>query len=150
MQTLKDFRQARGWTLKEGASRLAMSVARLARLEAGKEEMTPSDFKAVSEAFEISIEDLNSQLQSTTMNEAVAVPEGEVLQIRRIGNSLGLILPKDLLAKLDLSEGDLLHVVRQPDRGVQLTPYDPKHAKAMDLARKAFKTYANTFKALAK
>jgi putative addiction module antidote len=76
--------------------------------------------------------------------------EGTALQIRKIGNSVGLILPKELLARLRLKEGDLLHVIEQPERGLKLTPYDPKHAKAMEIARRAFRTYADTFKALAK
>ena len=77
-------------------------------------------------------------------------PEGVVLQVRRIGNSIGLILPKDLLARLKLQEGDKLHVVEQTERGLKLSPYDPKHAKAMEIARRAFREYADTFKALAK
>jgi putative addiction module antidote len=76
--------------------------------------------------------------------------EGAVLQIRKIGNSVGLILPKDLLARLKLTEGDKLYVVEQTDRGLKLSPYDPKHAKAMEIARRAFRTYSDTFKALAK
>lgn len=76
--------------------------------------------------------------------------EGYVLQIRRIGNSTGLILPKELLARLKLAEGDKLHVVEQTERGIKLSPYDPKHAKAMQLARRSFRKYADTYKALAK
>ncbi|MBM3607700.1 MAG: AbrB family transcriptional regulator [Alphaproteobacteria bacterium] len=73
-----------------------------------------------------------------------------VLQIRKIGNSTGIILPKELLARLGLKERDKLHFVEQPERGIQLTPYDPLHEKALNAARKAFKTYANTYKTLAK
>lgn len=76
--------------------------------------------------------------------------ETAVLQIRKIGNSLGLILSKELLARLRLKEGDQLHVIEQPERGIKLTPYDPKHAKAMELARRSFRKYADTYKALAK
>jgi putative addiction module antidote len=76
--------------------------------------------------------------------------EGYVLQIKKIGNSTGLILPKELLARLKLSEGDKLHVVEQTERGFKLTPYDPKHAKAMEIARRSFRKYADTYKALAK
>ena len=76
--------------------------------------------------------------------------DGVVLQVRKIGNSIGLILPKELLARLKLQEGDKLHVVEQTERGLKLSPYDPKHAKAMDIARRAFREYADTFKALAK
>ena len=76
--------------------------------------------------------------------------EGAVLQVRKIGNSLGLILSKELLARLKLKEGDKLHVVEQTDRGVKLTPYDPKHAEAMEIARRSFRKYADSYKALAK
>ena len=76
--------------------------------------------------------------------------EGAALQIRKIGNSVGLILPKELLARLKLKEGDTLHIVEQTERGLKLSPYDPKHAKAMEIARRAFRNYADTFKALAK
>jgi len=75
--------------------------------------------------------------------------EGAVLQVRKIGNSLGLILPKELLARLRLKEGDKLHVVEQTERGLRLSPYDPKHARAMEIARRSFRTYADTYKALA-
>ncbi len=86
------------------------------------------------------------------MNEAPRKEdlEGTVLHIKKIGNSVGLILPKDLLARLRLKEGDALHVVEQTERGLKLSPYDPKHAQAMEIARRAFRNYADTFKALAK
>jgi putative addiction module antidote len=76
--------------------------------------------------------------------------EGFLLQIKKIGNSLGLILPRELLARLKLKEGDKLHVIEQTERGIKLSPYDPKHAKAMDIARRSFRKYADTYKALAK
>ena len=76
--------------------------------------------------------------------------EGAVLQIKKIGNSVGLILPKELLARLRLKEGDALYVVEQTERGLKLSPYDPKHAEAMDIARRSFRKYAETYKALAK
>jgi putative addiction module antidote len=86
------------------------------------------------------------------MNDRTSAPEpeGYVLQVRKIGNSTGLILPKELLARLKLSEGDKLHVVEQTERGLKLTPYDPKHAKAMEIARRSFRKYADTYRALAK
>ncbi len=76
--------------------------------------------------------------------------EGFLLQIKKIGNSLGLILPKELLARLKLKEGDKFHIVEQTERGIKLSPYDPKHAKAMEIARRSFRKYADTYKALAK
>ena len=76
--------------------------------------------------------------------------EGSLLQIKKVGNSLGLILPKELLARLRLKEGDKLYVVEQTERGIKLSPYDPKHAKAMEIARRSFRKYADTYNALAK
>ena len=86
------------------------------------------------------------------MNKPVQKPEIEsnALQIRKIGNSVGLILPKELLARLHLKEGDKLHIVEQPDRGLKLTPYDPKHAETMRIARDVMDEYQDTFRALAK
>jgi putative addiction module antidote len=76
--------------------------------------------------------------------------EGEFIQIKKIGNSLGLILSKDILSRLRLKEGDKLHIVEQTERGIKLSPYNPKHAKAMEIARRSFSAYADTYKALAK
>ncbi|MBN9061134.1 MAG: AbrB family transcriptional regulator [Rhizobiales bacterium 65-9] len=86
------------------------------------------------------------------MNKPVAKSETEerVLQIRRVGNSVGLILPKDLLARLRLKEGDKLHYIEQPERGLKLSPFDEKHDRAMKIARKAMSSYANTLHTLAK
>ena len=76
--------------------------------------------------------------------------EGEFVQIKKIGNSLGLILSKDVLSRLKLKEGDRLHIVEQTERGIKLSPYDPKHARAMEIARRSFSTYADPYKALEK
>jgi putative addiction module antidote len=76
--------------------------------------------------------------------------EGYVLHIRKIGNSTGIILPKDLLARLNLKEGDKLHVVEQTENGVKLSTYDPKHSKTMQIARQLMDEYKDTFRELAK
>jgi putative addiction module antidote len=73
-----------------------------------------------------------------------------ILRIKKIGNSVGLILPKELLARLKLKEGDQLHVIEQTERGFKLSPYDPKHAEAMKIAREVMDEYQDTFRALAK
>lgn len=82
--------------------------------------------------------------------ENTAKSEGYVLQIKKIGNSTGLIFPKELLARLKLAEGDKLHVVEQTERGLKLSPYDPKHEKAMEIARRSFRRYADAYRTLAK
>jgi putative addiction module antidote len=79
-----------------------------------------------------------------------AEAEGFVLQIRKIGNSVGLILPKELLARLNLHEGDKLHVVENTERAFKLSPYDPEHADTMSVAREVMHEYQDTFRALAK
>ena len=45
-------------------------------------------------------------------------------KLTRIGNSVGVILPQELLARLKVDKGDWLHVTDAPD-GITLTPYDP-------------------------
>jgi putative addiction module antidote len=72
------------------------------------------------------------------------------LQVRRIGNSIGFILPKDTAARLDLREGDRLFVVEQPGGGFVLTPHDPDFEKAMEVARRGMKRYHNALAELAK
>ena len=73
-----------------------------------------------------------------------------VLQIRKIGNSLGLILPKEMLAQLDLAEGDKLEAVKQPEGGVKLVRHNDLHARTMAIARQAMKQYATALRELAK
>jgi putative addiction module antidote len=72
------------------------------------------------------------------------------LEIKKIGNSTGVILPKELMAKLDLKQGQWLHVTELPDGGVRLTPYDPDFEKAMEVVEDLMVEYRDTLKALAK
>jgi putative addiction module antidote len=72
------------------------------------------------------------------------------IEIKKIGNSTGLILPKELLTRLGLKQGDSLFVSQLPDGGVKLTPRDPNFERGMDLARKAMRKYRNALRELAK
>ena len=72
------------------------------------------------------------------------------LEVKKIGNSTGLILPKELLAQLNIGQGDWLFVTRTADGALRLAPYDPEHEEVMRLARDVMKEYRDTFKALAK
>jgi putative addiction module antidote len=67
--------------------------------------------------------------------------ENTALQICKIGDSVGLILPDELVSRLNLKEGDALYPVQQPDGGLLLTPHKPKHARAMEIARKVMHEY---------
>ena len=55
------------------------------------------------------------------------------LKVTTIGNSAGVILPKELLARLRVDKGDELYAVETPE-GVMLTVYDPELARQMDVA----------------
>jgi len=72
------------------------------------------------------------------------------LEIKKIGNSTGLILPKELLAKLDLKQGEWLNVTENSDGSIRLSPFDPDFDKAMKIAERAMKTYRNALAELAK
>ncbi len=71
------------------------------------------------------------------------------LKLTQIGNSVGVILPKELLARLKVDKGDLLHVTDSPD-GVTLTPYDPTMAEQVASGREFMNEYRDTFRALAR
>jgi putative addiction module antidote len=71
------------------------------------------------------------------------------LKLTQIGNSIGVILPKEVLARLKLEKGDLLHVTETPG-GLALTPYDPSFDQQLELGREFMREYRDTFRALAK
>ena len=71
------------------------------------------------------------------------------LKLTQIGNSVGLILPKEVLARLKLEKGDTVFVTETPD-GVAVTPYDPQFAKQMDAARAVMKKRRAVLHELAK
>jgi len=60
------------------------------------------------------------------------------LKITTIGNSAGVILPKELLARLRLEKGDELLVLETPD-GIRLTTYDPQLAEEMEVAEQVMR-----------
>jgi putative addiction module antidote len=60
------------------------------------------------------------------------------LKITTVGNSAGVILPKELLARLRLEKGDELHALETPD-GIRLTTYDPELAAQMDVAEQVMR-----------
>ena len=71
------------------------------------------------------------------------------LKLRSVGTSIGLILPKELLAQLELCEGD--EVIATPTRdGLMLSKYDAEVAEEVALGRAMMKRYKNTFHELAK
>lgn len=71
------------------------------------------------------------------------------IKIRKIGNSHGLVLPKDVLSELGIGENDVLILTRTP-QGIALTPYDPNLAEAMKVFEEGRKRYRNALRELAK
>jgi putative addiction module antidote len=71
------------------------------------------------------------------------------LEIKKIGNSTGLILPKELLARLNFVQGDWLTVVETAD-GLTLRRTDPVFDKGMEIAERAMQTYRNALDELSK
>ena len=71
------------------------------------------------------------------------------LELKKIGNSTGLILPKELLARLGLEQGDEVIVSETPN-GLSIGRGDPTLEKGMEIARKAMKTYRSALTELAK
>lgn len=57
------------------------------------------------------------------------------LKITTVGNSAGVILPKELLARLRVEKGDELYALETPD-GIRLTTYDPEFAAQMEVAER--------------
>ena len=74
----------------------------------------------------------------------------QALKLRKIGNSLGLVLPKEILSQIGVGEGDSLFLTKTPDGAFQLTPYDPEFEKQVKIAEKGMAKYRNTLKILAK
>ncbi|MEQ8823280.1 MAG: AbrB/MazE/SpoVT family DNA-binding domain-containing protein [Filomicrobium sp.] len=72
------------------------------------------------------------------------------LQLKKIGNSTGLILPKELLARLELEQGDEVILSEAPDGFTVTRNADETMEKGLEVARKAMKTYRNALKELAK
>lgn len=69
-------------------------------------------------------------------------------KIIAIGNSAGIILPKETLARLNVEKGDTVYVNETPT-GFQVTPYDEEFAAKMEVADRIVRRYRDAFKKLA-
>jgi putative addiction module antidote len=72
------------------------------------------------------------------------------LKVRKIGNSLGVVLPKEAMRRLQADEGDRLFLIEGAEGAYQLTAYDPAFEKKMAKAEDIFRRYRNTLHVLAK
>jgi putative addiction module antidote len=71
------------------------------------------------------------------------------LKLTQIGNSVGVILPREMLARLKLEKGATVFVTETPG-GYVLTPYDPSLAEQVEAGREFMQQYRDTFHQLAK
>jgi putative addiction module antidote len=72
------------------------------------------------------------------------------LKVRKFGNSLGVVLPKEVINRLHTGDGEPLFLIEDPEGGYQLTPYDPGFEKKMKRADDIIERYRNTLHVLAK
>lgn len=71
------------------------------------------------------------------------------VKLTKIGNSMGVILPKSVIDRLLVENGDSLHII-DTKNGIELTPYDPEFAAQMEVARKVMKKRRAVLHELAK
>jgi putative addiction module antidote len=70
------------------------------------------------------------------------------LKLTTVGNSVGLVFPKEILQHLRVSKGDVLYLLEVPN-GVQLTPYNPEFARQMDVAERVMREDRDVLRKLA-
>jgi len=72
------------------------------------------------------------------------------VKVRKIGNSLGVVLPKEVIERLRTGDGERLFLVEAADGDYRLTHYDPAFEKKMKKAEEIMARYRNTLHTLAK
>jgi putative addiction module antidote len=72
------------------------------------------------------------------------------LKIVKIGNSLDVRLPREILNRMHVGDGDKLVLIEAPEGGYRLSPYDPEFERQMTLAEDGMRRYRNTLRELAK
>ena len=70
------------------------------------------------------------------------------VKVTKIGNSVGIVLPKEVLERLRVSQGDQLHICETPD-GVSLTPYDSEFQRQMEVAERVMRKDRDVLRRLA-
>lgn len=71
------------------------------------------------------------------------------VKVTTVGNSVGIVLPKEVLSRLHVEKGDSLYVTETPD-GVQLTPYEQDFAAEMEAARRVMRKNRDVLRKLAR
>lgn len=71
-------------------------------------------------------------------------------KVRKIGNSLGIVLPKEALQALKVGEGDVLFLTEAPECSLRITPERPGFEEIMTIAEEGMNRYRNALRELAK
>nr|WP_231866827.1 AbrB family transcriptional regulator [Acetobacter malorum] len=71
------------------------------------------------------------------------------LKVRKFGNSLGVVLPKEVISRLNTQDGAPLYLTEAPDGGYRLVPYDPEFETKMAKAEDIMRRYRDTLHVLA-
>lgn len=72
------------------------------------------------------------------------------LKLRKVGNSVGVVLPKEALAHLKVDEGDTVCLTEAADGSLRMSPAKVEFTRQMEAAQKIIKRYRNTLRELAK
>lgn len=72
------------------------------------------------------------------------------LKLRKVGNSVGVVLPKEALAHLRAGEGDTVSVTEGPDGSLRVSPHRAEVTRQMEVAQDVMKRYRHTLRELAK
>jgi putative addiction module antidote len=72
------------------------------------------------------------------------------LKLRKVGNSVGLVLPKEALARLNAADGDAVYLTETTDGGFRITATNPEFARKLKVAGRLSRRYRNALKELAK
>ena len=72
------------------------------------------------------------------------------LKLRKVGNSIGIVLPKEALARLNADEGDAIYLTEATDGGFRVTATNPEFAQKMKVAERLSRRYRHALKELAK
>lgn len=73
---------------------------------------------------------------------------GAIVKITTVGSSVGIVLPKEVLAKLHVEKGDSLYITETP-QGIQLTPYDEEFDRQIEIGKKVMRQYRDALRKLA-
>lgn len=72
------------------------------------------------------------------------------IRVRKIGNSPGIVLPKEALNALKVEEGTTLYLTEAPEGSLRVTPERPEFARMMEIAERGMQRYRNALRELAK